>query len=188
MTVKRATAIASIDCVLITMKPHKSEDEIVFDTSNQLGVEPSIETEEAVKLIIKGALRAQKPEVSTLTGHTLTLTDNVFTPEVVKLLQGGTITTDEETGKITGYAPPVSGSDEKGEVFDLNAYSAIYDAAGLITGYEKIVYPNCQGKPVAFGAEDGVFRTNSYTIISAPSKGQAPYNIEYVDKFPIVTG
>ena len=188
MAVKRATAVATIDCVLITMKPHTSEDEIVFDTSNKLGVEPSIETEEAVKLIIKGALRAQKPEVSTLTGHTLTLTDNVFTPEVVKLLQGGTIKTALENGKITGYEPPVSGSDEKGEVFDLNAYSAIYDAAGLITGYEKIVYPNCQGKPVAFGAEDGVFRANSYTIISAPSKGQAPYSIEYVDALPIVTG
>lgn len=187
MAVKRATAIATIDCALITIQPSKSSDEIVLDTSNQLGVEPNIETTEAVKLIIKGILRAQKPEESTLTGHTLTLTDNVFSPELVKVLQGGTITTDDESGKITGYTPPVAGSDEKGEVFVLNAYSAIYDAAGLITGYEKISYPNCQGKPVAFGAEDGVFRTNSYTIISAPSQGQAPYDITYPEELPVVT-
>lgn len=187
MAVKKATAIATIDCVLITIKPSKSSDEIVLDTSNQLGVEPNIETTEAVKLIVKGILRAQKPEESTLTGHTLTLTDNVFSPELVKVLQGGTIKTASENGRITGYTPPVAGSDEKGDVFVLNAYSAIYDAAGLITGYEKISYPNCQGKPVAFGAEDGVFRTNSYTIISAPSQGQAPYSIEYVDALPIVT-
>lgn len=183
---KKATAIATIDCILITITPANDGEEIALDTANQLGVEPSIETTEAVKLIVKGILRAQKPEESTLTGHTLTLTDNVFSPELVKILQGGTISTDED-GNVTGYTPPVAGSSEKGSVFVLNAYSAIYDAAGLITGYEKISYPNCQGRPVAFGAEDGVFRSNSYTIVSAPAQGQAPYEITYPTALPEIT-
>ena len=71
--------------------------------------------------------------------------------------------------------------------FTLNAYSAIYDAAGLVTGYEKIAYPNCQGTPVALNSEDNVFRAPEYTINSAPKTGEAPYKITYVKTLPTVS-
>lgn len=184
MGVKKSKAeIATIDCCLVTIETE--EGEFGFDTANKVAVEPQIEEQEAVKLIIKGKLKAQKPAESTITGNKITLTDNVFNPELVLALQGGTITYDnvDET-KITGYAPPVAGSSEKGKVFKLNMYSANYDAAGLIVQYEKITYPNCQGVPVAFGAEDGVFRASEYTINSAPKTGETPYTINYVTALP----
>ena len=84
------------------------------------------------------------------------------------------------------YTPPVAGSAEKGEVFTLNAYSAIYNAAGVITGYEKTMYPNCQGVPVAFSSEDGTFRAPEYTINSAPDTGEAPYEVEWVAELPVL--
>lgn len=189
---KSKNEIPTIDCELITIEtvvtPAQGSTPAVtrefgFTTANQLGVEPQVETTDAVKLMIKGKLKAQKKEESTITGHQLTLTDNVFNPELVKILQGGTITYDE-SGNLTGYTPPVVGSDDKGEVFTLNAYSAQYNAAGQIVNYEKIAYPNCTGVPVAFGAEDGVFRAPEYTINSAPDNGQAPYAITYVEALP----
>lgn len=184
MAVKKSRAeIPTIDCSLITIEV--DGEEFGFDTANKIGVEPQIETTDAVKLIIKGKLKAQKPEQSTITGHKLTLTDNVFNPELVVTMQGGTIRYDEtDANKIIGYTPPVAGSATKGKVFKLNAYSAQYDAAGLIVNYEKIAYPNCQGVPVAFGAEDGVFRASEYTINSAPKTGEAPYELTYVDTLP----
>ena len=66
----------------------------------------------------------------------------------------------------------------------MNVYSAQYDASGQIVQYEKITYPNCQGVPVAFGSEDGVFRVPEYTINSAPKNGEAPYDINYVAELP----
>ena len=143
-------------------------------------------------------LIAQKPMDVTLTGNTLVLTDNVFTPEVVKILQGGVVKYwtdaqkstegDEDKGfGVARYTPPVTGSSEKGETFVSKAYSAIYDAAGNITGYECISYPNCKGQPVALNSEDGVFRAPEYTIDSAPKKGEAPYEITYVNELPAVT-
>ena len=189
---KSKNEIPTIDCELITIEtvvtPAQGSTPAVtrefgFTTANQLGVEPQVETTDAAKLMIKGKLKAQKKEESTITGHQLTLTDNVFNPELVKILQGGTITYDE-SGNLTGYTPPVVGSDDKGEVFTLNAYSAQYNAAGQIVNYEKIAYPNCTGVPVAFGAEDGVFRAPEYTINSAPDNGQAPYAITYVEALP----
>lgn len=180
---KAKAAIATIDCSLITIET--ADGEFGFDTANKIEVEPQTEEEDAVKLIVKGVLRAQKPKTVTITGNEITLTDNVFTPELVLILQGGEITYDAENPKkITGYNPPASGSADKGEVFKLNAYSAQYDASGQIVQYEKITYPNCQGQPVAFGSEDGAFRAPEYTITSAPKTGERPYEIKYVDALP----
>lgn len=182
---KSKAEIATIDVCLVTIETE--DGEFGFDTANKIEVEPQIEEEDAVKLVVKGILRAQKPKASTLTGHEITLTDNVFNPELVLVLQGGTIQYDEvETTKIIGYTPPVAGSPDKGEVFKLNAYSAQYDASGQIVQYEKITYPNCQGVPVAFGSEDGAFRAPEYTINSAPKTGEAPYVISYVDSLPVL--
>ena len=190
MAVKKAkAAIATIDCCLITIETGSGVDakEFGFDTANKIEVEPQLEEEDAVKLVVKGVLRAQKPKTTTVTGNEITLTDNVFDPELVLILQGGEIVYDLETPtKIIGYNPPTAGSSDKGEVFKLNAYSAQYDASGQIVQYEKITYPNCQGTPVAFGSEDGTFRAPEYTITSAPKTGERPYEIRYVDALPVL--
>lgn len=185
--VKKSKAeIATIDCNLITIEL-KDGREFGFDTANKLEVEPQIEEEDAVKLVVKGILRAQKPKTSTITGHELTLTDNVFNPELVLVLQGGEIVYDPENpDEIVGYNPPVAGSGDKGEVFTLNAYTAQYDASGQIVKYEKMSYPNCQGVPVAFGSEDGAFRAPEYTVNSAPKTGEPPYRLTYVKSLPIL--
>lgn len=185
--VKKSKAeIATIDVCLVTIET--DDGEFGFDTANSIAVEPQIEEEEAVKLVVKGILRAQKPKTSTITGNEITLTDNVFNPELVLVLQGGTIKYDTETPtKVIGYTPPVAGSSDKGKIFKLNAYSAQYDASGQIVQYEKITYPNCQGTPVAFGSEDGSFRASEYKISSAPKTGEAPYDINYVPALPVLS-
>ena len=187
-TVKKGTELATIDVVCVSVKPAGTEDELILNTANQIQVTTATETQDKVPLIVKGVLIAQKPQVTTVTGNTLVITDNVFNPELVKILQGGTIKySDGEPTKVIGYTPPAVGSSDKGQVFDLMAYSAIYDAAGLIKGYERITYPNCQGVPVSFNSQDGAFRAPSYTINSAPNNGQAPYDIDIVDTLPTVT-
>lgn len=189
--------IPTIDVNLVTVQTKTQE--FGFDTANQIEVEVQTEDEDAVRLVVKGRLRAQKPATTTITGHEITLHDNVLIPELVKVLQGGTvyyytdashtdITTDVTDYGFAKYIPPVAGSADKGEPFTLNAYSAIYNAAGIITGYEKTSYPNCQGVPVAFNSEDGTFRAPEYTINSAPDTGEPPYEITTVANLPALTG
>lgn len=193
--IKKGTEIPTIDVALITITPVNG-NEIAMNTASKLGVTVQTETQDAVKLVVKGRLIAQKPENVTITGNTLVLTDNVFTPEVVKTLQGGTIkywTDEQQTAEgeedkgfgVSRYTPPVIGSNDKGEAFVTKAYSAIYDASGIVTGYECISYPNCKGQPVALNSEDGVFRAPEYTINSAPKKGEAPYEITYIKELPV---
>lgn len=189
--------IPTIDVSMVTVEVLGGK-EIALQTASKIAISVQSETEDSVKLVIKGKLIAQKPEQVTITGNTITLTDNVFNPELVKTLQGGTIkywTNAEQSAEgdsdagfgVSSYTPPVAGSDDKGSPFTLNAYSAIYDAAGLVTGYEKIAYPNCQGTPVALNSEDNVFRAPEYTINSAPKTGEAPYKITYIKELPAVS-
>lgn len=180
----KGNEMAFIDCSMIVVTTEGDSPKSVGITSGtQLGVEPQLETTDAVRLIIKGVLKAQKPEKQTITGHTLTLTDNLTILELIEILQGGTVTRDEQ-GKITGYTPPVVGEEYKPQKFTLDAYSAQLDEGGNVLAYEKISYPGCSGQPVGLGSEDNVFRVNEYTINSAPGKGQAPYTITLVDELP----
>lgn len=189
-TQKKAAGIPTIDVSLVVVRTgmvdgdDTNATEIAVDTANKVGVEPQTETTDAIKLVKLGRLIAQKPATTTITGHQITLTDNVFIPELVKILQGGTV---EGTGDTLTYTPPVAGSTDKGQVFELDCYSAQYDASGQIVRYEKITYPNCQGTPVAMSSEDDVFRVPEYTINSAPKEGEAPYKISYVKTLPQFT-
>lgn len=188
MSVVKGNEIATIDVALVSIQGYgPSDDEIILDTSNKISVTIATETNEKVALIVKGKLIAQKPSETTVTGNTIVLTDNVFNDKVVKMLQGGTIEYDSDGKTFKKYTPPVVGSADKGAVFKLKAYSAIYNAAGILTGYERITYPNCQGTPIGFSSEDGTFRASDYTINSAPANGEAPYEIEIVDALPTVT-
>lgn len=182
-TKKKAVGIPTIDVSLVVVRTGTEDDglEIAVDTANKIGVEPQTETTDAVKLVKLGRLLAQKPSETTITGHQITLTDNVFIPELVQIFQGGTI---EGDGDTLVYRPPVAGSAEKGQVFELDAYSAEYDASGQIVKYEKITYPNCQGTPITINTEDGAFRLPEYVINSAPKTGEAPYKISYVKELP----
>lgn len=189
-TQKKAVGIPTIDVSLVVVRTgmvggdDTNATEIAVDTANKVGVEPQTETTDAIKLVKLGRLIAQKPATTTITGHQITLTDNVFIPELVKILQGGTV---EGSGDSLTYTPPVAGSTDKGQVFELDCYSAQYDASGQIVRYEKITYPNCQGTPVAMSSEDDVFRVPEYTINSAPKEGEAPYKISYVKTLPQFT-
>lgn len=187
---KKAVGIPTIDVALVVVRVGMADGddsnatEIAVDTANKIAVEPQTETTDAIKLVKLGRLIAQKPATTTITGHQITMTDNVFIPELVKILQGGTV---EGTGDTLTYTPPVAGSTDKGQVFELDCYSAQYDASGQIVRYEKITYPNCQGTPVAMSSEDDVFRVPEYTINSAPKEGEAPYKISYTKTLPQFT-
>ncbi len=183
---KSKAEIPTIDVALVTIEVDSRE--FGFDTANSIEVEPQLNETDPVQLVIKSKLKAQKRGVTTLTGNKITLTDNVFNPELVLALQGGSIQYDtSDSNKIIGYKPPTAVSGDTGKTFKLNAYSAQYNAAGQIVQYEKITYPNCTGVPVAFKSVDNEFRTPEYTINSAPDEDEEPYVISYVDALPTLS-
>ncbi len=197
MAVIRGTEIPTIDVALVTFQTYEDgAEEIAIETASSIQVEPQIEEADSIKLIVKNVLKAQKPTMSTLTGNRITLTDNVFTPELVRLVQGGTFyywsddlhtskTTEKTEYGLAGYDAPLVGEKKDLPLFKVNVYSSVYDTAGLLLRYEKTSFPNCKGTPISFSSEDDTFRVSEYTIDSAARNDEPSYSIEYVDKLPL---
>lgn len=185
-TPKKGTEMAMIDCCMIVATTLEDTPRCIASTAGtKIGVEAQIETTEAVKLMIKGTLKAQKGEKKVITGHTITLTNGMTILELIEILQGGTIERNED-GEIVKYTPPVVGAEYNPVKFTLDCYSAQMDEGGNVLRYEKASYPSCTGQPIGLGSEDDVFRVSEYVINSVPGKGEAPYVIEYVDALPEV--
>lgn len=184
-SIKKGTERATIDCSMLVFRPYDTSiDPIGITSSVKLGVEAQLETSEAIKLIIKSVLKAQKPERKTITGHKLTITNNLTTMELLPILQGGELLKDEDEN-IIGYQPIKVGEDYEPTKFILDAYSAVMDGS-TVTGYEKVSYPGCTGEMAGLGSEDDVFRSTEWTINSNPGGGEAPYTLEYVDALPVI--
>lgn len=185
---KAPTEIPTIDVAMVTITPDVGSDTYLITSDSRITVEPQITVTEALQLIVKNRLIAQKGEQRKITGTKITLLDNVFIPELVKILQGGTINYDAVlTTKVIGYTPPdINATTGLGSSFSLKAYSAQYDTTGAITQYECIEYTNCVGSPVSLSSEDGVFRASEYVITSLPDADDPPYTITYVAALPTV--
>lgn len=182
---KAPTEIATIDVAMVTVAA-TTGDTYLITTDTKIQVEPVYEIQEAVKLVVAGVIKAQKPEIKKMVGNKITLTDNVFLPEIVKMFQGGTIVFDEVvTTKIVGYTPPdMNATSGLGEVLTLKAYSAQYNSAGTLLQYECIEYKTCRAEPVAFSSENGIFRAPAYVLNSTPASDEPPYTITYIAALP----
>lgn len=184
--IKKAEGVSLIDCSMIVIEPEDgTSDGIAFTSASKLGVEAKTQTRDAIPNTIKGEVKAQKPEEVTLTGHTLTLTDTTMIMAFLPILQGGTLTMDEDGATPIKYEPPSSGKNE-GKKFKLKAYTAIMEGASTV-GYGCVTYPGCQGTPVLWNFEDDVFQSNEYTINSTPGAGERPYVWERVEALPTYT-
>lgn len=187
MANKKVTKMALIDVEMVEIVAHNVEqDTYRWKTASNLDAELNITEGEATELIVNGRLIAQKRAKDVVTGSTLTVTDNVFAPEIVKFIQSGEFEVDEH-GNFVSYTAPVAGEEVKLDKFDFNIYTAQRDVAGDIVSYIKVGFPNCSGKPVNIKLENGAFFAPEYTIISAPSTGDAPYTITAVEELPTLT-
>ena len=61
---KSRAEITTIDCALVTIEI--DGDEFGFDTSNKVAVESETEEQAAIRLVVKGILRAQKKKKVTV--------------------------------------------------------------------------------------------------------------------------
>lgn len=153
-----------------------------FDTAEEANYSPDIsEGSENIKRI-KNRIVAVNSTDDIQYGSTVNLKDACFQPEVLAVIDGGTVTKESE--KITGYTAPVAGSPVVRKSFTLNIYTSEKGTDGEILNYYKFSFPNCKGKPAKFSFKDGEYMTPEYTIVSRPPKGVAPYSLSILETLP----
>ena len=155
-----------------------------FDTAEEATYSPTVsEGKEDVKRI-KNRIAAINRTEDIQYGSSITLKDNSFSPEVLEVVDGGTV--KKTSDKITGYTGSPSGTTVARKPFTLNLYTSEKSTSGGSINYYKFSYPNCKGTPAKFSFKDGEFMTPEYTIVSRPSKGAAPFDIDIVQALPNV--
>ena len=164
----------------------KAGETYTFDTADEVTIEEVLDEGEEQTLKIKGRLYANRAAEDTVLGSDITCKDNLMSPELLLVLQGGTIKKDTD-GSFKSYSAPATGAADNRTKFDCNIYTAEVSTDGDTGRYLKVTYPDCYGSSVPLTFQDGVYFTNSYTIKSRPAKGSSPYTVTFVDELPTVT-
>ncbi|CZR97657.1 hypothetical protein CDFC105_73465 [Clostridioides difficile] len=154
-----------------------------FDTSDEIGTEEILSEGEELTLKIKKKIIANRAAEDTSLGYDLTLKDNVFCPEILQIMQGGTIE-NEDDGSFKRYLAPEVGKTFSKKSFRTIIYSAVVGPGGDTGQFAKTIFPNCKGKSVPLNFKDGEYYSNEYVINSRPNTGQSPYEVEIVNELP----
>lgn len=193
-TIVKTTEKATIDCSMVVIKTREGTPKVYgFTYGTKASIEANVEMQEAIKLIVKGVLKAQRPEKRILTGHTITLTNSLLAMELLPLFNGGELVKGGSGGtEIVGYNGPATGEEVVKTKFDLTLYSEILEGSSVV-GYEEVIYPNCEGQPFGLNSEDDVFRISDITIVSAPGKDaegqpERAMKMSIVEELPTITG
>lgn len=154
-----------------------------FATADEISCEPVIEEGEAVNLTIKNKVIAQKQTPDMVLGHDITCKDNVFTPELLADIQGGTVEKNLES--FSKYTAPNVGAMPSTKTFDFVAYIEVVGDDGPTGEYLKYTFPNCKGSFISPNFKDGEYYANEYTIKSRPVLGTSLYTVELVEELPV---
>lgn len=149
----------------------------LFDTAETADCKPDLSQGKEDILRVKNRIIAMNRTEDICIGYDIKLKNNTFTPEVMCLVDGGTMSS-------TGYEGPEIGVVTERETFTLNLYSEEKDYDSSTTSYVKFTFKHNKGKPVDFKFEDGKFYVPEFESHSRPKKHEKPIYIEYVTSLP----
>lgn len=153
-----------------------------FATADEISCEPVIEEGEAKNLTIKNKLIASKQTPDMVLGHNITCKDNVFAPELLADIQGGTV---DSSGSFTKYTAPNVGGMPNTKAFDFIVYVEVVGDDGPTGEYLKYTFPNCKGSFISPNFKDGEYYANEYTIKSRPALNTSLYTVDLVRELPV---
>jgi hypothetical protein len=158
-----------------------------FETASVAEVEPDISEGEESILRVKNTILATNKTEDIVIGYSITITDNVFNPELFALVDGGVVTyqtPEDETSGFDSYSAPVAGVLVNRQLFTLDVYSENKDQSGETIGYIKFSFKHCKGKPLSYSITDGEFQVPEMAIQSRPANGESPATYAAVTELP----
>ena len=148
-----------------------------FDTAEKADIKPDLSKGKEDILRVKNRIIAMNRTEDICIGYNVKLTDNTFPPELMCLVDGGTMTS-------SGYEGPQIGVAVNKTPFTLNLYSEEKDYDSSTIQYVQFSFRHNKGTPVEFKLEDGKFYVPEFESTSRPKKGEKPIYISYVSSLP----
>ncbi len=136
-------------------------------------------------LRVKNTIKAQNNFEDIVMGYDITLINATMVPEVLALVDGGTLRYDDlETEKVVGYDAPPIGETVERKPYTLHIYTEEKDVNGDTIGYVRFSYLHCKGAPLDYSMQDGEFFTPEMKMKSRPKKGESPASIDFLEELP----
>lgn len=178
-------AIANV-CRVDIITDETTPIKVHITTSDEVGCEPKISEGKEEELRSKNRILAQNITEDLVKGYDLSMKDTVVNPDQFALLDGGTITWDEDHEQFI-YEGPESGAAIARKSFTCDIYTEEKDGDGETLGYQRFRFRHCKGKPVKFSMKDGSFFAPEYNIRSRAKSGERPVEIMSFDHLPADT-
>lgn len=157
-----------------------------FDTSENADVDPEVSKGEEKVHRVKNRIIGTNSTEDLVIGYNLKLKDNTMIPEVLALIDGGTITYDEvDTDKVIKYEAPTMGAEVTRTPFTINIYTEEKDESGDVVQYAKFIFKHCKGKPTKYSMKDNEFFVPEFEIKARAKSGEKPLTIDFVDTLPV---
>lgn len=159
-----------------------------FKTASEAEIEPEVSEGDEQILRVKNDILAINRTEDIVIGYNITLKQNELIPEVLALVDGGTLKMDEiETTKVIGYSAPSPGVTVARKTVNVILYTAEKDTAGEILGYVKFKFTNAKGTPVTYSMKDGDFFVPEMALKSRPKSTEVPVDIDFIDVLPTIS-
>ena len=176
-TIKTLEERVLANIVRAEIKEEDRGNTYIFTTSSEASIKPYVsegtEKIHRVKNTILGTLRYE----DILLGYEIKLVNNTFCPELLALVDGGTVETDSE-GKFISYIAPVVGSVTERKNLTVSLYTEELDCDGETLEYIKFTFKHAKGKPVEYSIKDGEFLVPELTLRSRAKTGESGVEIE----------
>lgn len=152
---------------------------IKFDTFSEAGIEPKVSEGEVKLLRQKNKILGVATTEDIMYGGKIQLTDNTFSPELLALVDGGTLV--KAVDVVTGYTPPKSVDAISRKEFEL--ILVCEEKIGEnVNQFVKYTFPKCKGKPVGISLKGEEFAVQQFNIDAAETSTDPWYKWDYIDQ------
>ncbi len=157
----------------------------VFTTASEAGITPFVSEGEEQIHRVKNQILGMNNTEDIVLGYDIQLVNNTFSPELLGIIDGGTVTYDSvDTDKFESYEAPAAGEVVEREKVTINIYTEEKDCDGATTSYIKFTFKHAKGTPVEYSIRDGEFYVPELTLKARAKRGEKPVVVEALDALP----
>ena len=179
MSVKNIEERVLANIVRAEIIDEESQTVYSFNTASEASIKPYVSEGEEKIHRVKNTILATLRYEDILLGYEIKLVNNTFCPELLSLIDGGTVTYDDEE-KFASYTSPVV--EAKASTTRKNLTVCLYteelDCDGETMGYFKFTFRHAKGKPVEYTIKDGEFIVPELTLRSRAKTGESCVSVD----------
>lgn len=155
----------------------------VFTTASEAGITPYMSEGEEKIHRVKNQILGMNNTEDIVLGYDIKLVNNTFTPELLAIIDGGTVTAGSD-GAFQKYEAPAAGAVVDRQKVTVNIYTEEKDCDGETTSYFKFTFKHAKGKPVEYSIKDGEFYVPEMTLKARAKRGEKPVVVEILEALP----